>query len=297
MKQQRGYMKDTCVNISGKLPKGLIELYKDINNVAGDLKIRSLVVGAMARDLVLVHGFGSTIERGTRDVDFGIRVESWDQFFTLQNALVKLKFKQDEKSIHKFTRIDIDGLPWEIDIVPFGNIVDKHDNIHWPPKGYFVMNVTGFNEALEHALQVTISDKPTISIPVASPVGVAILKLIAWLDRETDIRKKDASDIKYLINTYHKIPNIENSLYSDEDGRNFLEKHDWDVSKASAIKLGFDISKILTVKSKEFIKENIFLNEDNIQQFAREMDSSTNTDLDENLALITLLGQGILEEE
>ena len=159
------------------------------------------------------------------------------------------------------------------------------------------MNVTGFNEALEHALQVTISDKPTISIPVASPVGIAILKLIAWLDRETDIRKKDASDIKYLINTYHKIPNIENSLYSDEDGRNFLEKQDWDVSKASAIKLGFDISKILTVKSKEFIKENIFLNEDNIQQFAREMDSSTNTDLDENLALITLLGQGILEEE
>ena len=130
MKQQRGYMKDTCVDISGKLPKGLIELYKDINNVAGDLKIRYLVVGAMARDLVLVHGFGSTIERGTRDVDFGIKVESWDQFFTLQNALVKLKFKQDEKSIHKFTRIDIDGLPWEIDIVPFGNIVDKHDNIH-----------------------------------------------------------------------------------------------------------------------------------------------------------------------
>lgn len=29
-----------------------------------------LVVGAMARDLILVHGYNARIERGTRDVDF-----------------------------------------------------------------------------------------------------------------------------------------------------------------------------------------------------------------------------------
>lgn len=72
-------MKNTCVNIAGKLPSGLVELHADIHKHAKELVIDFLVVGAMARDLVLVYGFGPKIERGTRDVDFGINVASWDE--------------------------------------------------------------------------------------------------------------------------------------------------------------------------------------------------------------------------
>ena len=67
-------VKNTCVDIAGKLPAGLVKLYADINEHAKALAVNFLVVGAMARGLVLVHGFGSKIERGTRDVDFGINV-------------------------------------------------------------------------------------------------------------------------------------------------------------------------------------------------------------------------------
>lgn len=81
-------MKNTCVDVTGKLPAGLVELYADINEHAKALAIDFLVVGAMARDLVLVHGFGSKIERGTRDVDFGINVASWDEFSALRDSLV-----------------------------------------------------------------------------------------------------------------------------------------------------------------------------------------------------------------
>ena len=72
-------MKNSSVNISGKLNAGLIELYTDLSAHAQALDIDVLVVGAMARDLVLVFGYGARIERGTRDVDFGISVASWDE--------------------------------------------------------------------------------------------------------------------------------------------------------------------------------------------------------------------------
>ena len=82
-------MKNTCVKIIGKVPSGLVKLFADIQKHAADSAIDYLVVGAMARDLVLVHGFGCEIERGTRDIDFGINVTSWDEFSALRGRLIK----------------------------------------------------------------------------------------------------------------------------------------------------------------------------------------------------------------
>ena len=78
--QRINSVKNTCVNIAGKLPPGLAELYADINEHAKELAIDFLVVGAMARDLVLVHGFGSNIERGTRDDEGYMEAREWDEF-------------------------------------------------------------------------------------------------------------------------------------------------------------------------------------------------------------------------
>ena len=57
--------------IADKLPEGLTELYQVINKHATALGITYLVVGATARDIVLVHGYGANVERGTRDIDLG----------------------------------------------------------------------------------------------------------------------------------------------------------------------------------------------------------------------------------
>ena len=59
-------MKNTYVKIIDKLPSEEVRLYAYIHKHAGDLAINFLVVGAMVRDLVLVYGFGSKIERSTR---------------------------------------------------------------------------------------------------------------------------------------------------------------------------------------------------------------------------------------
>jgi predicted nucleotidyltransferase len=152
------------------------------------------------------------------------------------------------------------------------------------------MNLIGFNEALQNALQVTISKNPALTISVASPAGTALLKLIAWFDRESEFRKKDSADIKYLMATYHKIPEIFDAIYDE----GFAEKQGHDVLKASAVKLGTDINIISSPKIKNLLRDNIFLNETNMIEFSREMNSGINTDFDENFELLTLLGQGIL---
>ena len=55
------------------------------------------------------------------------------------------------------------------------------------------MTVLGFAEAAEHALAVQIDNDPEIVIPVASPAGVSILKMVSWTERE-EFKGKDASD-------------------------------------------------------------------------------------------------------
>ncbi|HBS25705.1 MAG TPA: hypothetical protein DD827_01025 [Gammaproteobacteria bacterium] len=89
-------MKTTYVNIAGKLPQGLVDLYADISGHTKALDIDYLVVGAMARDLVLVYGFDSKIERGTRDVDFAINIANWDEFNALRNRLLKADYHADK---------------------------------------------------------------------------------------------------------------------------------------------------------------------------------------------------------
>ncbi len=239
--------------------------------------IRYLVVGAMARDLVLVHGYGASIERGTRDVDFGINVSSWDDFNALRNRLLETGYQPDPKRIYKLIHEDEAGLPWEIDILPFGDIADADTSIAWPPKQEFVMNVLGFMEAAEHALQIQISGDPKMIIPVASPAGICILKLVAWLDREKEYKAKDATDFGYLIQSYTKIPEIFEAVY--EDG--CMEAQEWDEIKASAMKLGQDAGAIALPATLSFLTKELFEQSERKEQFARDMQGQGNKSLTE----------------
>ena len=286
-------MKNTCVNIAGKLPAGLVELYANINEHAKKLAIDYLVVGAMARDLVLVHGFGAKIERGTRDVDFGVNVASWDEFSALRDSLLQAGYVPDARKIHRLTREDEEGLPWEIDIVPFGEIEDKSKRINWPPKQDFVMNVHGFSEAFEHALDVQISDEPALVIPVASPAGICLLKLVSWLDREVELRAKDATDFSYLIQSYSKIPEISDALY--EEG--YMEAQGWDEFKASAMKLGKDVAVLASPETIEFLEEELFNRAARIEQFVRDMQKHGGKGLEQCAEWFGIFAEAFLDRD
>lgn len=106
-------MQNTSVNITGKLPQGLVELYADISGHTKELGVDFLVVGATARDSVFVYGYGCTMERGTTDVDFGIHVASWAEFGALKDRLLAAGCKANPHQIHKLSREDAEGLQEE----------------------------------------------------------------------------------------------------------------------------------------------------------------------------------------
>lgn len=270
-KRRKGFMINSLVNLSGKLPDGLASLYCEVFSVASALNIDLLVVGAMARDLILVHGFGARLERGTRDVDFAVQVVDWQSFETLVSALVARGFIQDPQRVHRLHRMDQGGLPWEIDLLPFGTIADENSSIQWPPDGAVVMTVLGFQEALTDAIRVQIGSAQNItSVNVASPAGLSLLKLIAWLEREPGIRRKDALDLDYLMKTYSKIPVVLSALY--DDGQ--MEAQEWDEVKASAMKLGQDAAKIAEPNTYDFLVEQLFHDDEKLEVLHREMKPS-----------------------
>ena len=236
-------MTSTLLNISGKIDSKFCEVFYSVNSVLSELKIPYIVVGATARDLVLHHGYGARIQRATDDVDFAIEVPDWKSFNALKNKLCEQGFKQT-KAQHRL----LSPTKTVVDIVPFGDIENEDASIAWPPKGDVIMNVLGFKEACDNAERVRIQDEPILEVPVATPVGMSLLKIISWTDRAIELRNKDAKDIAYILSTYELIPEVKERLYASEE---ILKTYSWDVKQAGACLLGRrarDIAKANTVK-------------------------------------------------
>lgn len=232
------------LNISGKLDSSSVAVYQNILEVTQELDVSFLIVGASARDLVLHYGHSAEIARATRDIDFAIEVANWDTFQQVKAALIARGFT-DGGHQHRVTSPQ--GIP--LDIVPFGPLEDATGKIEWPPGQEWEMLVQGFQEALDNAEVVIIHNDPLIKVPVATPAGMALLKLVAWQDREVEKRGKDAADFLYLCETYEKISDVRDRLYQNEA---LMAAYDWDLSLAAAYQLGHDaraIAKALTAKT------------------------------------------------
>lgn len=221
----------TLLNISGKIDPPTVAIFDAVGSVTGELGMPYVVVGASARDLVLHYGHGVPLQRATRDVDFAIEVPDWAAFHVLKNKLVDQGFRTGKSQHRLYSPNDV-----IVDLVPFGKVEDENASIAWPPKGETVMNVLGFQEACDHAEWVRVQDEPVLDIPVATPAGMVLLKLIAWTDRASDMRRKDAVDIAYLLSMYERIPKIQDALYGERS--DIMNRYDWDITQSSAYLLG-----------------------------------------------------------
>lgn len=234
------------LDLSEKIDAKSIAIYSAIDQVARELDISYVVVGASARDLVLHYGYGATIKRATADIDFGIQVSDWETFEALRNKLIQSGFKETNTP----HRLIYDGM--KIDLVPFGSVQDEEAKIVWPPRGEVVMNVLGFQEAVENVVNIIIQDDPKIEIPVVMPPGLSLLKIICWTDRDADLKNKDAKDLLYLFKSYEEIPEIRDSIY---DYPELEEKFGWDITLGSAFKLGIDAAEISSEQTMEYLKQ------------------------------------------
>jgi len=185
-----------------------------VDRVATMVAARYLVVGAMARDLVLVNAFGLRSGGATRDIDFGLSVENWEAFQMFKTALVETaQFEATPKVAHRLNWKDPEtGATTPVDLIPFGGVASEDKTIAWPPNQDFVMSVAGFEEASESAIRLQVEDG--LIVRVASIPGLTVLKLIAW-ERRRNENNKDAADLRHLLLYYGDAGNLDR-LYEQE---------------------------------------------------------------------------------
>jgi len=234
------------LDLSGKIDPKSVAIYGAIDKAVRELVIPYVVVGASARDLILHYGYGARVTRATADIDFAIQVPDWETFEALRLKLIEYDFN-GTKTPHRLIYEEM-----FIDLVPFGEVQDEKAKIAWPPKGDVVMNVLGFHEAIENAANVIIQDNPKIQIPVVTPSGLSLLKIICWLDRDPDLRNKDAKDFLYLLKSYEEIPEISKGIYEYPD---MMESYGWDITLAASWLLGKHAGAIARENTSMFIND------------------------------------------
>lgn len=167
------------------LLKPLARLLSAVREAAGATPV--LLVGAAARDLLLVHVHRVDVQRATEDTDVALAAPDWDAFLHVREVLLESGgFKPDPRRVHRLWFGD-----QRVDLIPFGGVERVDRSIAWPPDGAEVMNVSGFAEALATAASVSLPGD--LSFAVASLPALAVLKVWAWKDRKYTERGKDAA--------------------------------------------------------------------------------------------------------
>lgn len=227
-----------------------LRTYRAIVKVASEKQVPFIIIGASARDLVMHYGYGAPVQRATKDIDLAVQVADWENFDSICESLVADGYTRTAIP-HRLQ--DSEGVP--LDIIPFGPLEQTGSRIFWPPDGDIKMGVMGFQEAFRHSIWVRVGSAPELKLPVVSPEGLALLKLVAWLERDRSSRRKDATDLAYLAANYENIPGIMETLYERHDA--ILETYDWDTRLCGAHVLGLEVAFIADLSTMMFLKRSL----------------------------------------
>jgi len=237
-------MSSILLDLSGKIKPSHLEVLSTISDIAASFEIPFFIVGASARDYILDHVYNRPAVRMTMDVDIGVKVESWEQYQKIVNALLETgKFSQENRN-HRFLYGDV-----KVDIVPFGSLADQQKNIHWPPDQTTIMSVLGFQEAYEHSITIRLRTDPLLEIRIPTLAGLALIKLISWSDGYP-IRQRDAEDLAFIMDHYEEAGNLER-LFEKEPA--LMEEEKFDARIAGIRLLGRDMAVIADPETKAVI--------------------------------------------
>src|SRR4030095_1122438 len=123
-------MSNISLDLSNKLPAEQVNIIRQVVRAAESQRLSLFIVGAQARDLLLQYVYDLPVHRATNDIDFGIIVESWDEFTKLRDGLVATNKFQTHQTM-KQRLLHESGL--FIDLVPFGGLEEISGQISWPP--------------------------------------------------------------------------------------------------------------------------------------------------------------------
>ena len=221
-----------------------VALLEAVAKTAGELGIEWMVTGAAGRVLLLEGVYELPHGRATRDIDLGIMVANWDQYQALVNRLRQDdRFRPDPKQQQRL-RFGDDGM---LDLVPFGGIESSDRLIRWPPGNDFVMSVVGFREAHAGTVNVKLDG---LTVPVINPVGLVLLKLVAWSERHRTQPRKDAADLAYVLRHFSTI--LTEQVLFDEYF-DAVEASGFDVDLAASWVLGREIAMLAETDARAFV--------------------------------------------
>lgn len=229
---------------SAKIEHPLLKpLLADLIPFFEEKQIKFFVIGATARDIILEIN-GQQSGRRTQDIDIAICIDKWEQFEEIAKELVELdNFSKDAQQQQRFLYLE----DFQLDIVPFGSIMDEHDKIYWPPDQTFAMNVLGFEEAEKQTHSILLDEE--IQFEIVNLISIFLLKIVAWKDRHHK-GNKDADDIAFIMQNYLNI-NDERAATAHYDEVYGID--DYTELKASASLIGIDL--------RELVKDNPKLRE------------------------------------
>jgi len=216
-----------------------------VARAAETLRIKWMVTGAAGRVLLLESVYGLPHGRATEDVDLGVMVANWDQYRALVERICEdAAFQPDPKQRQRL-KYRNDGL---LDLVPFGSIESGDRTIRWPPENDFSMSVMGFREAYAEAIEVDVGG---VVVPVVSPAGLMLLKLIAWTQRRYTQPKKDAADMAYLLRHFSAV--LTEKVLFDQH-LNAIEAASYDIDLAGCRVLGQKMASMSAKDTLTFVR-------------------------------------------
>ncbi len=234
-------MTGTWLDLKSPLDATLERLLRDLDQVLRTKAIPYVLTGGMAREILLHYGYGCAKGRVTNDVDFGVLMASWEGYGELKADLAgSERFRQDPKNTQRMFHLNpTNGTEIKVDLVPFGPIAGPEGELKWPPDGSHVMRVLGYAQAITTAVRLRLDD--CCWIPLASAGGIAMTKLVAWLDNGEARHGRDAVDfIEVLRNHAYLLTDKE--LY--EEYADAMDFFDFRADLAAAWVLGKNVSSM-----------------------------------------------------
>lgn len=211
-----------------------------LQELAQPLGIELLVVGAVARDVIVRAMTGAPPVRETDDLDIAVSVSSWQEVDRLTGGLQP----SDDGVVHRFRVLGV-----KVDFVPFGAIESDDRSITWPNGN--TMSVLGFREARPAADLASLPGDVVIAIP--SLAAQSVLKAVAWKDRRLT-NSRDAVDLATLLDLPSS-PSQISRLYEQHGG--VVLDNDFDPASAGAQTVGMRSAQLLGTHGTTMVLEAI----------------------------------------
>lgn len=237
------------------------DLVINISKIFNREKIKFIVIGALARDIYSEEK-KLKLDIRTKDIDFAVLVENWDEFNQVKELLKKeMGMAEDGKKIYCLMH---SGFP--IDLLPFGKIAEPGATVSWPGQFRARMKVQGFQEAFDNATELVLEN---VKVRIVIPEMLVALKLSSWSLGAS--RAKDAMDIRLILENVKLLcPDLEDDFHND-DNEALFEKYSNDESGLWISSFGSRIQKLLGETELSSYLKNLMNSKMTLGSLVRDM--------------------------